>query len=375
MKKLPEIKFHKTRKDYYLYLDRKYHYLGKTLEEAERRRRVLLAGVLLEEASTGHANVSDLCAAFLESHQDSRSIVNYRIACRYLVRVHGETSIESFGPNALRSVRNEIVASGVSRQYVNKLTGMIRTIFSWGVGHELVPESVAGALKYVRAIDIQKSQSPESKPVKPVSDDVIDATLPELSRTVAAMVRIQRITGMRPSEVFEMRASEIDRSSTPWIYVKEKHKNAWRGQKKRVPLGPQARAILESYLLLSETDGLDYLFSPIRERNERYSRLRASRMSKVQPSQVNRSKTHPKISPGEHYTASSYAQAISRAAKKAGVEHWFPYQIRHTAATKIRERHGIEGSQVLLGHATIDATQIYAERNMAEAVRIAEMEG
>ena len=49
-------------------------------------------------------------------------------------------------------------------------------------------------------------------------------------------------------------------------------------------------------------------------------------------------------------------------------EHrWSPLQLRHTAATMIRSRFGLEASQVVLGHARADVTQLYAERDLAKA--------
>jgi hypothetical protein len=42
-------------------------------------------------------------------------------------------------------------------------------------------------------------------------------------------------------------------------------------------------------------------------------------------------------------------------------------QLRHTAATAIRARHGLEASQVVLGHAKADVTQLYAERDLSKA--------
>ncbi len=49
---------------------------------------------------------------------------------------------------------------------------------------------------------------------------------------------------------------------------------------------------------------------------------------------------------------------------------WSPNQLRHTRATFIRERFGIEASQVVLGHADAGVTQIYAERDFAKAAEI-----
>jgi integrase len=52
------------------------------------------------------------------------------------------------------------------------------------------------------------------------------------------------------------------------------------------------------------------------------------------------------------------------------VPEWSPLQLRHTAATAIRARFGLEASQVVLGHEKADVTQIYAERDAAKASAI-----
>ena len=50
---------------------------------------------------------------------------------------------------------------------------------------------------------------------------------------------------------------------------------------------------------------------------------------------------------------------------------WHPNQLRHTAATEIRKRFGLEAAQVLLGHSRADVTQLYAERDESLGIEIA----
>jgi integrase len=50
---------------------------------------------------------------------------------------------------------------------------------------------------------------------------------------------------------------------------------------------------------------------------------------------------------------------------------WHPHQLRHSAATEIRKRFGIEAAQHVLGHATLNVTEIYAEKNSEAARQIA----
>jgi integrase len=45
--------------------------------------------------------------------------------------------------------------------------------------------------------------------------------------------------------------------------------------------------------------------------------------------------------------------------------------LRHTAASEIRKRFGLEGAQVILGHAHAKVTEIYAEADQERAKLIA----
>ncbi|MCP4453519.1 MAG: site-specific integrase, partial [Planctomycetes bacterium] len=57
--------------------------------------------------------------------------------------------------------------------------------------------------------------------------------------------------------------------------------------------------------------------------------------------------------------------------KKAGVVKWTPHQLRHTYATEVRRQFGIEAARILLGHASIVTTEIYAEVDRQAAQKVA----
>ena len=77
-----------------------------------------------------------------------------------------------------------------------------------------------------------------------------------------------------------------------------------------------------------------------------------------------------KRTPRARYDKDSYRWAIRKACQKAGVPVWHPNQLRHSAATEIRSRFGLEAAQAVLGHAKADVTQIYAERDLRLAAEI-----
>jgi site-specific recombinase XerD len=97
-------------------------------------------------------------------------------------------------------------------------------------------------------------------------------------------------------------------------------------------------------------------------------------------------KRRPKLQAGERYETGEYANCVRRAcdladrrAHKADpsidyderiVPRWTPNQLRHSMATEVRRRYGLEAVQVVLGHATANVTQIYAELDLGLAARI-----
>ena len=66
----------------------------------------------------------------------------------------------------------------------------------------------------------------------------------------------------------------------------------------------------------------------------------------------------------------AYAIAIARACEAAGVPHWTPNMLRHTCATELRKKYGLEKSRAVLGHSKMETTEIYAEMDRDEARRI-----
>jgi hypothetical protein len=111
------------------------------------------------------------------------------------------------------------------------------------------------------------------------------------------------------------------------------------------------------------------LFGPRQAREERYEDMRSRRRTPVQPSQ--RRKARPRKAPAARYGPVSYAQAIGDACARAGVPSWHAHQLRHTHATLVRRRFGLEAAQAALGHARADVTQVHAERDLALAIRVA----
>jgi integrase len=56
-----------------------------------------------------------------------------------------------------------------------------------------------------------------------------------------------------------------------------------------------------------------------------------------------------------------------RRSARGGAQDPVAKRIRHSFATEVRARFGLEAAQVLLGHKNADATQLYAASTLAKA--------
>jgi integrase len=301
-------------------------------------------------------------------------VENFRQSIRPLRELYGHTQAAAFGPLALEALRQTWVDAGLSRRFINQRVWRVRKAFKWAVGEELVPPAVFQALQAVEGLQQGRSAARELPPVGPVPAGHIDAVLPLLRPQVRAMVELQRLTGMRPGEVCRLRWADIDQGGKVWVYRPAQHKTRHRAKVREILLGPRAQAVLNDF---RKDDPETYIFSP-REAVEALHRERAEkRATKYYASRQGRQprKAWPKRRPSECYTIQSYGSAVARACNKAGVPVWYPYRLRHTYGTAIRNQFGLEPAQVLLGHSRADVTQVYAEANRKRGMEIAEQVG
>jgi integrase len=335
--------------------------------------------------------------------------VSLRDALRVVRKLYGHTLARDFGPLALKACRARMIGKNWSRTYINSQLDRIRRMFRWAAEEELLPGSVHDNLAKVTSLRKGKCKARESERVRPVPDEVVDATLPFLHPMPRAMAELQRLTGMRPGEVCRLRGIDLEVSGPVWVYrpgsdqgPEGDHKTAHHGHERTVLIGPRAQAILKPWL---KTDLTAYLFSPKEAEALRNAERRQKRKSPMTPSQAARKpKKNPKRPRGDRDRVAAYRLAIYRACDKAfpppaplakredetwkewrarmtaedraelrrwrKAHRWHPHQLRHNAATVLRKEYGIEVAKIILGYATLSATQVYAERDLEKAREI-----
>jgi integrase len=342
---------------------------------------------------------------YVKNGQQTDEVYGIRAALSRLRKLYGRTLARDFGPKAFKLVRETMIQEKkLSRKYINKSMARIRRMFKWGIAEELLPPSVLQALASVPGLRKGRSTATEGHPVLPLPDDIREATLSYLPQVVADMTQFQRLTGCRPDEACLIRPCDIDRSQDVWNYVPESHKTEHHDHQRMILIGPKAQGVLLRYLA---RDNKAYCFRPCDSEEKRRAAAHAARKTPISCGNTPGSnvKRRPKRIAGQQYTTDSYRRAIHRACDKAfphpelsklkaraltdqqrvelrqwQSEHrWSPNRLRHyaelgindTAATEVRKEFGLEGAQIILGHASANVTQVYAERDIAKGIEVA----
>lgn len=296
-------------------------------------------------------SINELLLAYLQfaavefrtNGEPSNAYHEIRHALQELAQLYGMTPANAFGSTELKVVRRAMLDKKLekmkferlTRKGINKRISRICRVFSWGVENKLVNHAVHYELTQVSGLKPYSTSAVDPDPIRPVEDERIEAVEPFVSRQVWAMIRLQRLTGMRPGEVRHLTSGEVDQSQDVWTYRPKRHKTRHHGHERPIFFGPRGQAILSEWI---RADPDTYLFSPAEAEKERRAKQRAARKTKVQPSQKNRRKSKPKRQPRTHYDKDAYYRAVQRACKRAEINPWHPNQIRHTAATEISQR-------------------------------------
>lgn len=237
--------------------------------------------------------------------------------------------------------RDAAERSGVARTTVNKRVGILKRMMAWALDAGMISAATKCELSQVQPLKRGRCLAHETTPVRPVDDATIEKTLPAMMPNTADMVRVHRLTGMRPEEMCALRWADIDTTRRPWVYRPRDHKNKWRGMPRVVLIGPRARTILERHRD-AETP-----FSPMTAMSEWFA---AKREAAVSPSRVSRRDPHCPRKLGTAWATGSYTKTIEAACARVGVPAWGANRLRHAFATDVRRGFGLDACRAVLGH-------------------------
>ncbi len=369
MAHLPKYRRHKSSNRGFVEHKKKRHYLPGEYNSTEsiQAYRLFISDVLLTRDQTasiaeikrkisgltvGEVAVDFLNWAQVEFGIGPRSTYNhYRNAVAVLVARFRSHRINEITPRDLQLLQTDMVGKTDragkpwSRRYVNEHTQRIKRVFKWAVQNSLCEANVYYALQTVEGLRRGRTSAPESAKVSPACWETQVLPVVHHARPVIrAMIMVQWYTGARSGSLCQ---------ATPGQFVYRENVLLWNPRHKTehldreicLPLGPRAQHWIAPYL---QRDSNAFCFNPQEGRNGSNRRY------------------------NDHYAVWTYRQAIKRVQEKVGVPPWTPHQLRHARGQLVRDKYGVEAAQSVLAHDSLDATQIYAERALATAIRISQ---
>lgn len=315
----------------------------------DRNSGGLLAGTSITITQLAESYLKWAETYYVKNGKVTSEVCTLKQAIGLLVDLCPDLPIDEIRPSHVKAARDKMVDAEYARGHINDQISRIRRIWRWAVENELVDVSVLHLLASISPLKKGRVPVPEERKIRAVPVEIVLTTLEYLNEMLRDMVLVHLYSGMRAEELVALRPCDVDRSGTPWSFCvrDEDNKKAHLDHERIVPLGPRAREVLIPRIEKAEKP-TSWLWESI-GRGRHYYRKGSF-----------------------HFTVNGYRQAIESACKKAGVPHWFPLQLRHTALTLIRAKYGLEGAQVIGGHTSMSTSEIYAEKNMDLARKIAE---
>lgn len=340
--RVPKLSRHSSGQ-YRVRIKKKTVYLGHDKTLAQRKYRQILAQHLGSVSSLPPVTVKvgELLKEYIE-YQIERCAPRWRKtrrhllhqATRHALEMYAALPVGAFGPVAYQEVRRHMACEGRCRSYVNALCSKLKGAFKWGVSREVVRQEEYDRLLSVPDLAPDDLGLPEGREVQQVDVKVVERTLPYLPEHHADIVRLLLWTGARPCEIVRMTPAEINRADpVVWLYEPIHHKTRRKKKKRAVPFGKEAQELLLRYW---PKDPQGYFF------------------------------------PGNdegHLSSAAIYQAVSDACVAADIPHWHPYQLRHSAVTRISLQHGRDVAQAVAGHAKAAMTAHYDHSTLELAKR------
>lgn len=360
---IPVLKFGKNG-DFFVNFSGRKVYLGRDEKEARKAYIEFLRKIAGDESGPavakdrkGEVEVQELILDALRKYAEHPKYQKMKRALQALRKAYGTTKAVDFGRVKFQAVRRGFVEEGLAGSYVNELMRFVIWCFELGVENEKIAEGIPAALRMVKPL--KKGDAKVNPPRLDAKDEDILKVLPFLSQTIRDMVVIQRLSGMRPSELFQLKESEIQKKGDIWIYSPENSKSDRFGKKRVIGLGKVEQRILKRRSEFLRPGEL--FFQPKHAVLDRYGEGVADGRCVRQLKEM--------------YSKDSYRRAVVRGIERARergvhVQHWSPYQLRHSAATSLSAQFGREAAGVVLGHASVKVTAVYDHSDQVKVQKI-----
>ena len=343
-------------------IDGREYYLGTygSAEAAQEYARLIaLAGQPDDPPPAAGVTVAELVERFMLHAQanyaaEGGQVVRFHQALRVVVAEFAATPAADFRVLQLEAVRKRMIKDAWCRNHINRQVVRIRTCWRWAELQGLVPEGRWQHLRSLKCLGPKQHGVKHTLPRQPATREELDAVKSQAQPAIASMLEVQYQSGMRSCEVRIMRPGDIDRTGEVWLYTPAHHKTEHLGHTRVIALGPECQRVLLPWLIALPAQAA-YLFRGLVAR---------------------RTKDGSGVIGEAPYTTCGYAQAVRRAAERAGVPGFHPYRLRHSARLRITRTHGLDAARAVLGQRHVETALNYAAgQDVETAARVAKEAG
>ena len=271
--------------------------------------------------------VAELVNAFEEHHETTlegrtedairTARSETRVAGDLLVEKHAAVMVTDFDAPMLVEIRDSILGRPIDRRWclrtVNNRISRVRSIFAWGVQRGIVDRGVIVGLQAVAPLRAGSAMARVHAPVREAPIEDVRLVLEHLdarggpSVQVACLLRFMLMTGCRCAEARKATIGDLDRDART-LTIHE-HKTARKtGAPLIFHLSDEVLAVIDR-AILARGAGADPT-API------FAGTRGP------------------------FRRTAVTQAVARACERAGVPHWSPHRLRHTATNLVRRAAG-----------------------------------
>ena len=196
---------------------------------------------------SSHGDTHDTLQGLIDGFLDYRPFLDWRdkAALEKIKELLPDCEAIQFTARALMNFQRTLIKQDYARRYINKLVGLVRRVVNWAIRADILPDDFG--YKLSRVPPLKYGEARETKRRKDAKVDEIIAILPHLSETAGDMLLLQYLTGMRPSEVCNIKEEEIDKSGDVWRYIPAQHKTAGKGKIREFVFCETAQKILNKY--------------------------------------------------------------------------------------------------------------------------------
>jgi len=283
-----------------------------------------------------------------------------RVALRRLGEFAGAVLVRRVSEALLLQWRDRLETANPkwARSTVNRYVHRVLLMLNWGRARGLVPKPVWADVSMLEPL--KRTDCPgrpeHGRARRAVSIEDVEEVAKHCCNQIAAMMRLQLLTAMRPGEVCALRWADIDKNGPDgkWVYTVVAPKTEHHGHVTRYLLGPRAQAILEQFPAVPRA----YVFSPAKRMADRRA-AGQQRPLAPGPRRTFNAKWHPV----------AYRLHVVLACEAAKVQLFTPHELRHSAITRVVEVVGLTAASAVANHRSLAMTSRYYHRDDGEALR------